>query len=96
MRSDKAGLQPGGLPQARPNIIDSPVGAEIVLEGRRYINFAGSSYLGLSGRSEILEEGVAALRKLGAGYQISIRCGIFADHTIEHLDALVDALRRLL
>jgi len=71
MRSDKAGLQPGGLPQARPNIIDSPVGAEIVLEGRRYINFAGSSYLGLSGRSEILEEGVAALRKLGAGYQIS-------------------------
>jgi 7-keto-8-aminopelargonate synthetase-like enzyme len=55
----------------RMALIDSPVGAEIVLDGRRYINFAGSSYLGLSGRDEILEAGVAAIRQWGAGYQIS-------------------------
>jgi 7-keto-8-aminopelargonate synthetase-like enzyme len=33
---------------------------------------------------------------IGAGSAGVIRCGIFADHTVDHLDALLDALRRVL
>jgi 8-amino-7-oxononanoate synthase len=49
--------------------IESPVGAEVVIDGRRYINFGGSSYLGLSTRPDIVEEGISALRESGSGYQ---------------------------
>lgn len=49
--------------------IESPVGSEIVIDGRRYINFGGSSYLGLSGKSEILDAGAKSLYETGAGYQ---------------------------
>lgn len=59
-----------------PRSIQSPVGAEIVVDGRRYVNFAGSSYLGLSGNAEILEAGLAALRTCGAGYQLARHYGI--------------------
>jgi 7-keto-8-aminopelargonate synthetase-like enzyme len=51
--------------------MQSPIGAEIVVDGRRYINFGGSSYLGMNGRQEILEAGIASLRSTGAGYQIA-------------------------
>ena len=51
--------------------LDSPVGAEITLDGRRYVNFGGSSYLGLSAQPAILEAGVAALRQGGSGYQLA-------------------------
>jgi 8-amino-7-oxononanoate synthase len=50
-----------------PRIYESPVGAEIVLNGRRYINFGGSSYLGLSSNPQILEAGIEALRECGSG-----------------------------
>jgi 8-amino-7-oxononanoate synthase len=63
--------------------LSSPVASEIVLDGRRYINFAGSSYLGLSGRPEILEAGIAALRQTGAGYQISRQYGFVATPHLE-------------
>lgn len=33
---------------------------------------------------------------IGAGETGVIRCGIFADHTLEHIDVLLNALRRLL
>jgi len=49
--------------------IESPVGAEIVIDGRRYVNFGGSSYLGLRDIAEILDAGVDALRACGSGYQ---------------------------
>jgi 7-keto-8-aminopelargonate synthetase-like enzyme len=51
--------------------LQSPFGAELVIDGRRYINFAGSSYLGLSGLAQILEAGLRTLRDTGAGYQLS-------------------------
>jgi 8-amino-7-oxononanoate synthase len=56
-----------------PATIQSPVGAEIVIDGRRFVSFAGSSYLGLSGRPEILDAASASLRENGAGYQFH-RC----------------------
>jgi 7-keto-8-aminopelargonate synthetase-like enzyme len=43
------------------------VGAEIVLSGKRYISFGGSSYLGLASNPYILEAGVRALREWGSG-----------------------------
>ncbi len=56
--------------------LDSPIGAEIVIDGARYINFSGSSYLGLSGVAEILESGARSLRQTGAGYQLSRHFGL--------------------
>jgi 8-amino-7-oxononanoate synthase len=49
--------------------LQSPIGAEMSLDGRRYINFGGSSYLGLACKPEILEVGADTLRTTGAGYQ---------------------------
>ena len=51
--------------------IESPVGAEIVVDGLRYVNFGGSSYLGLSAESAILDAGAAALHVSGSGYQFA-------------------------
>jgi 7-keto-8-aminopelargonate synthetase-like enzyme len=51
----------------KPLMLESSVGAEIVLSGNRYVNFGGSSYLGLASNPRILEAGIAALRELGAG-----------------------------
>jgi 7-keto-8-aminopelargonate synthetase-like enzyme len=45
------------------------VGAQIVVDGARYVNFGGSSYLGLAALPEILEAGCDALRQSGSGYQ---------------------------
>jgi len=50
-----------------PRSFDSAVGAEIVLSGRRYISFGGSSYLGLASNNQIIEAGVSALRACGSG-----------------------------
>ena len=58
--------------------LDSPMGAEIVIDGARYVNFAGSSYLGLSGVDEILQSGAQVLRRTGAGYQLSRHFGLLS------------------
>lgn len=55
----------------KPRTIESPTGAEIIIDGTRYINFGGSSYLGLSANPQILEAGSAALRESGSGSQFS-------------------------
>lgn len=47
--------------------IESAVGSEIVVDGKRYINFGGSSYLGMSAQSQVLDAGVAVLRQCGSG-----------------------------
>jgi 8-amino-7-oxononanoate synthase len=56
--------------------LESPMGAEIVVDGNRYLNFAGSCYLGLGGVHEILESGACTLRATGAGYQLSRHFGL--------------------
>jgi len=50
--------------------MESAVGAQITIDGQPYINFGGSSYLGLSSNPEILAAGIAALRECGAGTPI--------------------------
>jgi len=68
---------------AKPLILESSVGAEIVLSGRRYVNFGGSAYLGLGSNPHILEAGIAALGKYGGGGPIprghAIGCGPLRD-----------------
>jgi len=46
----------------------------------------------------LMTEGIFVLHSnyIGAGSAGVIRCGIFADHTTEHMDALVETLRRIL
>jgi len=35
-------------------VIESPPGAETVIDGRRYLYFAGTGYLGLQGHPEVI------------------------------------------
>ncbi len=61
---------------AAPLMLESSVGAEIILSGRRYVNFGGSSYLGLASNPHILEAGIAALQAYGAAGPIPRGHGI--------------------
>jgi 7-keto-8-aminopelargonate synthetase-like enzyme len=57
------------MPVSKVRTVESPVGAEVVIEGRRYINFGGSSYLGLAANQQLADAGIATLRSMGSGYQ---------------------------
>ncbi len=64
-------------------MLESSVGAEIVLSGRRYVNFGGSAYLGLASNPHIVAAGLSALRRYGPGGPIprghAIGCGPLRD-----------------
>lgn len=45
--------------------METPPGAEVVIDGRPYLYFGGTSYLALHGHPEVIEAGVAALRRHG-------------------------------
>ncbi|MEK7307531.1 MAG: aminotransferase class I/II-fold pyridoxal phosphate-dependent enzyme, partial [Nitrospirota bacterium] len=47
--------------------IESSSGAEIFINGKRYINFSSNDYLGLSQYHRIIQTAAAALRKYGFG-----------------------------
>lgn len=74
--------------QAKPRTLESPVGAEIVMDGRRYVNFGGSAYLGLSGNTQIHAAGIAALRECGSGAPVPRDQGVA---TRAHQDAESEA-----
>ncbi len=57
-------------------IIDSPSGAHIVIDGRHYLNFAGSCYLGICGEESILAAAKAAIERNGAFAQIPKHYGM--------------------
>ncbi len=52
-------------PPDSPPLMESPPGAYTVIDGRRYLYFAGTSYFALHGHPEVIEAGVAALKKYG-------------------------------
>lgn len=61
-----------------PRILRGPASARINLDGREYINFAGSGYLALGGELEVrgaavraIEEGCAFSRQLPAAYGVT-------------------------
>ena len=47
------------------HIMQSAPGAETVVDGRRYLYFAGTSYLGLAGHPEVIEAACKAVRLYG-------------------------------
>jgi 8-amino-7-oxononanoate synthase len=49
----------------QPPLMESPPGAHTVIDGRRYLYFAGTSYFALHGHPDVIEAGIAALRKYG-------------------------------
>ena len=56
--------------------MESPPGAETVIDGRSYLYFAGTGYLGLQGRREVLEAAAAATLRYGVGSATSrTACG---------------------
>ena len=46
-------------------LMESPPGPETVIDGVRYLYFAGTSYLGLSGNAEVIAAGCEALKNYG-------------------------------
>jgi 8-amino-7-oxononanoate synthase len=51
--------------QSRPHLMQSPPGANIVVDGKPYLYFGGTSYLGLAGRSEVIDAACDATRRFG-------------------------------
>ncbi|MEK7664031.1 MAG: glycine C-acetyltransferase [Patescibacteria group bacterium] len=62
-------------------IISSRQGREIVVNGRKYLNFCANNYLGLAGRQELINAGKKALERWGFGLS-SVRfiCGTLKVH----------------
>jgi 8-amino-7-oxononanoate synthase len=48
-------------------IMQSPPGAETIIDGRRYLYFAGTGYLGLQGHPEVIRAACEATRQYGIG-----------------------------
>jgi 7-keto-8-aminopelargonate synthetase-like enzyme len=66
-------------------VLSGPAGARVVLDGREYINFAGSTYLALGGLQELRD---AALKAIEGGAAFS--CQLPAAYGVA--DALVESL----
>lgn len=50
-----------------PSEMHSPPGAEATIDGRRYLYFAGTAYLGLQGHPAVIEAACDAARRYGLG-----------------------------
>jgi len=48
-------------------VMESPPGAETVIDGRRYLYFAGTGYLGLQGHPEVIRAACEAAERYGIG-----------------------------
>ena len=48
-----------------PHLMESPPGAETLIDGRRYFYFGGTGYLGLAGHPEVIEAACDAVRRYG-------------------------------
>lgn len=55
--------------------VEGQEGPDILIAGKRLINFASFSYLGLFDHHEVIEAGIQGLKKLGAGVQGTRRHG---------------------
>ena len=75
------------------------IGLEVADNVAPVAAFAAGSDKSMQALKEaLMSEGILVYHTtyVGGGAAGVIRCGIFADHTSEHIDRLVEALRRLL
>ncbi len=78
-------------------IIESPSGAYVTIDGIEYLNFAGSCYLGICDRPEIIEAAKKAVEINGAFAQIpkhygfNVRCNMDAEAAIAKYFGTEDA-----
>ena len=88
--AEELGLEPGQLPpgQTVPFIMDSPPGAETVINGRKYNYFGGTGYFALHGNPELIRTAIEAIQKYGIASATS-RTG-FGNNPV-----LLDAERRI-
>jgi 8-amino-7-oxononanoate synthase len=66
VRAELTRLEAAGL-RRRMRPIDGPQSAEVVVDGRRAINFSSNNYLGLADQPLLLEAAAAAMREDGFG-----------------------------
>ncbi len=50
-----------------PKILSTPAGGRVVLDGKPVINLSSNNYLGLANHPKVVEAGLEALKKYGAG-----------------------------
>lgn len=75
-----AEIRQAGL-ERRLRPVDSPQGPQVVLEGRRLLNFASNDYLGLANHPAIKEAAARAALDFGAGAGASrLLCGSLPPH----------------
>jgi glycine C-acetyltransferase len=80
LRRELESIREGGL-YKEERVIDSPQGAEIVVGGRRAINFCANNYLGLANHPDILRAANDGLKRWGYGLaSVRFICGTQGAH----------------
>ncbi len=80
LTTDLEALKAGSLYRLRQQV-DGPQGAEITLDGRRYLNFSSNDYLGLAGHPAVRAAAQRALDEYGSGSGAS---HLITGHTSAH------------
>lgn len=50
-----------------PKILSTPAGGRVTMDGKSVVNLSSNNYLGLANHPKVVEAGIAALKKYGAG-----------------------------
>ena len=50
-----------------PKVIESPIGPEITIGGKKYLNFASNNYLGFANDPRLIRAAKSAIEKYGIG-----------------------------
>ena len=62
-------------------VLESPQGVDVVVNGERYVNFSSNDYLGLASHPKVIEAFAASARKWGAG---SGAAHLVSGHSLPH------------
>jgi len=68
------------------SVMESPPGAETVLDGRRYLYFGGTGYFGLQGHPAVIRAGVRAFHKYGT-HSATTRAGFGSNPALLEVEA---------